>query len=465
MTDTPRLDPDEQHTVMEMLDGGVRLQREEIEAADALAWAASVKLDLTGPGDMEAKINTGRAAHDLPLWRVKAPPKTIFGTQPDLEHLTKPQVPVAPPPSPIVAKEGEVSMGVIFQYAKAERLVWNRVQPYPQQVNDYRKGLGLPPFRLKAKDALPADYKPEPTFVDFEHPAEPKSRTWSGVMPTTEAEVLDLAYNFNGLISGLVTPEVAGWLLTLNTGNRKLNRSGDGVKRFIRLLRSKNWMLTGEPIIVSSEGIINDGQHRLHAILESGIPGHLDIRFGIDRSAFVATNTGVRRSIGQVLSISGKPYGPMQGAIARLLYFYDRGEVHRTDGSLEGMEIVDLVDKEPMIGRVAAVVTKLNRFKPIRNAPFGFVLTAAARGIQIDRIAQFAGLVMSGQGADDLPTRRLHERLAKHRMEGLYVPKLDVAIMTTLAWNAWHSDKPLRAIRIDDAHRTGPGFPRIIGSE
>ena len=83
----------------------------------------------------------------------------------------------------------------------------------------------------------------------------------------------------------------------------------------------------------------------------------------------------------------------------------------------------------------------------------------------MERITNFAKLCESGQGDEDLPTRRLHERLAKIRMDKLYIPKADVAIMVALTWNAWFEDKPLKRIRIDDAHRTNPGFPRVLGAE
>ena len=456
------LDPEAQHTVIEMLDGGVRLKAEEVEAVDALAWAAANKVVLTDSGSIEALINKARADQNLTLWKIKAPPRSILGTEPQLFPL--PPLKPTPVPAAIQAQPGEVTMDVVFKYAKSERLTWNRVQPLLEQVNDYRKGWGLPPFRIKAKDALPADYVPEATFVDLERPAEPKSKTWSGKMPESEAEVLDLAYNFNGMISGLVTPDVARWLLTLNTGNRKLNRSGDGVKRFVKLLRTGKWLLTGEPVIVSSEGIINDGQHRLHAIVDAGMPGHLDIRFGIDRSAFVATNTGVRRSIGQVLGIAGRPYGPMQGSVARFLYFYDRGEVKFSD-VLEGGEIVDLVEKEPLIGEVSLLVNRTTKFKPIRNSSFASVMTAAARLVPFEKVEEFTKLTESGQGDEYLPTRRLHSKLADIRMQGLYLPKIDAMILVALAWNAWIRGKHLRAFVITDDHRTGPGFPRIVGPE
>ncbi len=461
MSEAKRLDPEVQHTKMELIEGGVRLQPITVIVDEALAWASQNKVDLTGPGDREALINTARVARNLKPFKIIRGPASILGTEPSFGAQPKLETPKPPPPPQ--AQPGEVTMDVVFKYAKAERLTWNRVQPLLDQVNDYRKGWGLPPFRTKAKDALPADYVPEPAFVDLEHPALPKSQTWSGKMPATEAELLDLVYNFNGLISGIVTPDLARWLLTLNTGNRSLNRSGDGVKRFIKLLRTGQWMLTGEPVIVSSEGIINDGQHRLYAIAESGVGGHLDIRFGIDRSAFVATNTGVRRSIGQVLSIAGRPYGPMQGSVARFLYFYDRGETHRSSEVLEGMEIVDIVEKEPLIGEVSTLVNRLTKFRPIRNSSFASILTVAARLVPMATVEEFAKLAESGQGDEYLSTRRLHTKLADIRMSKLYLPKLDTMILVSLAWNAWIRKKPLRAFVISDEHRTGPGFPRVLG--
>lgn len=455
-----RLDPDAQHTVLELLDGGVKLDRISIPAADAIAWAGENGVALDEPGSIEAQINAARAARNLQLFRIQAPPKSILGTVP---ILAQPGVP-APAPSPHQAQPGEVDMTVVFQWAKANRMTWNRVQPMLEQVNDARKGWGLPPFRIKAKDARPADYVPEPTFVDLSAPGQAKSQTWSGVMPTSEAELLDLAYNFNGLISGIVTPDCARWLLTLNTANRKLNRSGDGVKRFIKLLRTGQWLLTGEPIIVSSEGIINDGQHRLHAIVEADIAAHLDIRFGIDRAAFAATNTGVRRSIGQVLSISGRPSGTLQGSIARFLYYYDRGEVHRLSDTLEAMDIIEIVENEPMIGEISRLVNSLNKFRPIRNSSFASILMVAARTVALERVTEFAKLVESGQGAEDSAARRLHARMRDVRMQKLYLPKIDALVLTATAWNNWFAQKPTKLLRVDAEHRTGPGFPRILGA-
>ena len=71
---------------------------------------------------------------------------------------------------------------------------------------------------------------------------------------------------------------------------------------------------TGEPIIVSREGVLNEGQHRLTAVQRSGIGAVLDVPFGISREAFAATGTGARRTVGNVGAIAGKSRASMLSA-------------------------------------------------------------------------------------------------------------------------------------------------------
>jgi hypothetical protein len=98
---------------------------------------------------------------------------------------------------------------------------------------------------------------------------------------SSEDDLLKRILAYNGTLAGLVTPQIAEWLLKLNTGNRPLVQRA--IERFCKILKDKAWVNTGEPVIVSHEGVLNDGQHRLTAILTSGIAAELDVRFGTRR--------------------------------------------------------------------------------------------------------------------------------------------------------------------------------------
>ncbi len=50
-------------------------------------------------------------------------------------------------------------------------------------------------------------------------------------------------------------------MLELNTGNRRVN--GRKLARLVAQMAGGAFENTGEPLIVSAEGVLNDGQHRL----------------------------------------------------------------------------------------------------------------------------------------------------------------------------------------------------------
>ena len=79
---------------------------------------------------------------------------------------------------------------------------------------------------------------------------------FEGVPDEIEDDLLDLVSNFSGTINCLVTSQIASWLLDLNTGNRPVLKAH--VDRFRTILQTKRWQNTGEPIIVSREGVLND---------------------------------------------------------------------------------------------------------------------------------------------------------------------------------------------------------------
>ncbi len=269
-----------------------------------------------------------------------------------------------------------------------------------------------------------------------------------------------MATSYVGTVSGLVTPEIAKLLLGMNHENRPLSASG--VARFVGILEADRWINTGEPIIVASNGVLSDGQHRLHAIVESGIAAELDVRFGVPREAFTSTGTGLRRTNGHILAIAGRQYSTMQGALCRLLIHYDRGQMQKLYDGIDGDEAVRMTEELPDIGRVAALLRAL-RFKPIKNGFFGFVLVAAAREIGFDKAEEFAKLVESGQGAEDSPTRRLHVRLMEAALsKTVRLRPVDNCVMVVLAWNAWITGKPVQVLRVHETHRTGPGFPKLV---
>src|SRR5690606_16390953 len=66
-----------------------------------------------------------------------------------------------------------------------------------------------------------------------------------------------------------ITPALADVMLRYNDANRPL--SAATVRKYARQMGEGRWRLTKQPIIFSKSHKLLDGQHRLHACVESGV--------------------------------------------------------------------------------------------------------------------------------------------------------------------------------------------------
>jgi hypothetical protein len=316
------------------------------------------------------------------------------------------------------------------------------------RINAQRAEFRLPPFKITKNEGKPRRAQP----VVAQHSAALRP------LVSSEDDLLDRITTDNSTLTGLVTPQIAEWMLKLNTSNRPIEQSA--VERFCKILRDGAWLNTGEPVIVSHDGILNDGQHRLTAIYKSGTAAELDVRFGIAREAFHATGTGKRRTAGQVLSIDGYSNTSCQAAIARLLIHYDKGQMGHL-AQVENGEILRVVNTDDYICEVAAKIQR-SKFKPTRVGPFGFILVVAARTAPLERVFEFADLVSSGLAADEMePARCLHVKLRDAAIKRDRISQIDIAIMTSKTWNAWVLGDVSPQLRILESERTNAGFPVV----
>lgn len=102
-----------------------------------------------------------------------------------------------------------------------------------------------------------------------------------------------------------VTPELAQkWLSEVNASNRSL--SHHSVKRYAADMSSGNWMRTHQNAIAFYEdGDLADGQHRLAAVVRSGVTLPMMVAYGLPREASKTIDQGRARKMSDVLTICG----------------------------------------------------------------------------------------------------------------------------------------------------------------
>ena len=87
-----------------------------------------------------------------------------------------------------------------------------------------------------------------------------------------------------------VTPAMADEWLKANRSNRRVQSKS--VKRIRDAIVSGRWKYNGQPVIFSKSWRLLDGQHRLLAVVASGIAVEMMVETGVDDEAMVTIDTG-----------------------------------------------------------------------------------------------------------------------------------------------------------------------------
>ena len=101
-------------------------------------------------------------------------------------------------------------------------------------------------------------------------------------------------------ITQTITPELAAAYLESNHMNRPL-RPGV-VENLVREIKAGRWRLTHQGIAFTADGRLLDGQHRLSAVVASGVAVPMMVTFGAEIDTFGVIDQSTPRSAADVLS-------------------------------------------------------------------------------------------------------------------------------------------------------------------
>lgn len=100
-----------------------------------------------------------------------------------------------------------------------------------------------------------------------------------------------------------ITPDIARGYLQYNTYNRSL--SNKAVDVLADQMQRGQWQMNGQAIIFADNGKLLDGQHRLYAIIKSGVAVETVVTRGISEEAFKTIDLTRGRSAGDIFTIAG----------------------------------------------------------------------------------------------------------------------------------------------------------------
>jgi hypothetical protein len=248
-----------------------------------------------------------------------------------------------------------------------------------------------------------------------------------------------------------ITPALAETYLGKNISNRHVRKGH--FQALASDMTAGRWQSSHMALAFDTDGNLIDGQHRLLAIIESGVNQWMLVVRDVPKSVQEVIDAGAARSGADALKLSGRVDSnhPAVAAAARIAILWDEGH-HRTvragiNGSrkVTNSEITAWVDEQLALPPGALNITGavgqartwhgVNDLMSLSVSSFCMLLLGTVD--EADAVEFFNNLdSMSFTGNDD-PVKQLYHRLnqAKQRKEGLRISQILWYILT--AWNAF----------------------------
>lgn len=263
-----------------------------------------------------------------------------------------------------------------------------------------------------------------------------------------------------------VTPEKAKeWLENNIENNRRVSRSR--VRRLAADMKSSRWRYNGETIKFDSRGRLVDGQHRLEAVIEAGVPVPMEVIEDVPVDALHTIDQGRARTAADSLLMKGHTASPLiLGATTKIVLNYLEGY---NPNSPQPIGAIDhFVTEFPAIEGFASAGMKLRNIVP-PSPVMSAVFLGATDGRYANRVPDFLDGVATGANlsADDprlafrnaVDSARRRSRGSK-LIDGAYTFQICVR-----AWNAFVRDRPLAFARYVPGKRGAPALvPDIAGA-
>ena len=250
-----------------------------------------------------------------------------------------------------------------------------------------------------------------------------------------------------------IGPAEAREILAKNPLNRPLNKAH--VERLAREMTSGNWIPNGDTICFSGSRLI-DGQHRLSAIIASGLTMEMLVVEGLDESAFLTKDVGRRRSSADALAIHGEKNCTMLGAGLGALLIINKSLA--ACSRFTGTEITNALDENPEMRNHANWLAGSS----LRNLlPSGFAIAIrylCHKSHPREAVEFFDSLESGVNLSAKSPILILRQRLIANKSNAAKLRPEHVAVFLIKAWNAYISGVPLRILRWVEAEP----FPTIL---
>jgi hypothetical protein len=255
-----------------------------------------------------------------------------------------------------------------------------------------------------------------------------------------------------------VSPAIAEDWLSRNPNNRNLRRAV--VDAYARDMEAGRWRLNGETVKFSTTGQLYDGQHRLNAVVQSGITVPMVVIHGLGADVMATVDAGAKRSYSDALKLAGEDNTSTLAAVARRAVMWERG-MRTNTGAIRPtpLEMTDFLDRHPEIRGSADLAARLASRETLPASVYGLCHYLFA---ELDADAATWFLLRVGDGdriAADDPIGVLRSRIARLRVSGGRINETVGLALCIRAWNAHRDGSTRTKLQLPKGGLTNENFP------
>lgn len=257
-----------------------------------------------------------------------------------------------------------------------------------------------------------------------------------------------------------ITPAVAAQMLDKNVKNRKVSNRNFGT--LVRAMKNGEWELNGEAIKVDLNGFVLDGQHRLHAVVESGVTIRTFLIEGLSSSTQDTMDTGKSRGLADVLAIRGEPNATTTAAVTRRVFLYRRHGLRSATLSsfpTTVKETLNFLDSNEWIKDLALPAARIGRLAKLPGALTGLLMVVFSE-IDQDDADDFFEKLTTGAGLDaGSPLLTLRKQLMKLHEDKGTTNQTYLAAITIKAWNKYRAGESASLLKFTTGGANPEQFP------
>ena len=264
----------------------------------------------------------------------------------------------------------------------------------------------------------------------------------------------------------LITPEIAHEMLKYNEPTDALRNRGLAfvtINTLAQAMTEGRWHFTGDTIKFSRGMRLLDGQHRLMAVIASGVAIDVLVAYGLPDETFAYIDIGKKRTTGDIFHIEGIPNSALMAAAVKFVVGYENGwfskaSIGNLSELIDNAGLVDAYRARLDIQQSAGIGHLFAKCKLAPPAIMTGVHYLCAQKSRAKADEFFTSVATGEELKAKSPAFQLRKRLMTNVVEHERLGRKTMAAFAIKGWNAFRSGQEIRIFKF----AADESFPRVV---